>query len=268
MVPKLVFLSRRVRATNTSKLVPALESYWATAPSELLLRLASRVEGLSSEDAEVRQRIYGRNELLEQKQLSRLRTLWNQIRSPLLLLLFFAAGVSAATGEWTDATIILLIVLATVAIGYKREYSAQTAAAALRARVKTRSTVVRDGKPTPVLVEDIVPGDIVLLSAGSLVPADAVVLEATDCYVSEAALTGESFPVTKAPDTTRRATPLAKRSNCVFLGTNVRSGTARCVVVATGLSTQFGSIAHRLSLRPPETEFDRGGPCGVPSSSV
>jgi Mg2+-importing ATPase len=174
------------------------------------------------------------------------------------LLLLFAAGISAATREWTDALIVLAIVLATVGIGYKREYSAQAAASALRARVKTRSMVLRDGEPAQVLVEEVVPGDVVLLSAGSLVPADGILLDATDCHVSEAVLTGESFPVAKHPGQSIPTTPLAKRTNCVFLGTNVRTGTARCLVVATGPSTAFGSIAHRLSLRPPETEFDRG----------
>src|SRR5262249_47422266 len=83
-------------------------------------------------------------------------------------------------------------------------------------------------------------------------------IEATDCYVSESVLTGESFPVEKKPTVVSATAPLAGRVNCVFMGTNVRSGTARCVVVATGVSTQFGTIAHRLTLRPPETEFDRG----------
>ena len=107
---------------------------------------------------------------------------------------------------------------------------------------------------------EVVPGDVVLLAAGSLVPADAIVLEATDCFVNESVLTGESFPVEKTPGVVARASVLTERTNCVFLGTNVRSGTARCLVVATGTATQFGAIAQRLTLRPPETEFDRGTP--------
>ena len=236
----------------------ALGAYWAIEPAELLRRLQSAAEGLSSAEARGRLRTFGRNELREERHLSRLRVLWNQIRSPLLLLLLFAAAVSVATGEWGDAAIVLAIVLATVAIGYRREYSAQAAAAALRARVKTQAKVLRDGQPTQIPIEEVVPGDVVLLAAGSLVPADVVVLEATDCHVSQAVLTGESFPVEKGPGTRPPATPLAKRTNCAFLGTNVRSGSARCLVVATGAATEFGAIAHRLSLRPPETEFDRG----------
>jgi Mg2+-importing ATPase len=235
-----------------------LGSYWALEPDELARRLRSRPEGLSSAEAADQLRRFGRNELKEEHRLSRLGVLWNQARSPLLLLLVFAAAVSAVTGEWADAAIVLVIVLATVAIGYQREYSAHAAAAALRARVTTRASVLRDGRAMQVPIEELVPGDVVSLSAGSLVPADAVVLEATDLHVSEAVLTGESFPVEKAAGASPAAAPLGKRKNCVFLGTNVRSGTARCLVVATGPSTEFGTIAHRLSLRPPATEFDRG----------
>jgi len=235
-----------------------VDAYWSVGIDELVTRLRSSHEGLSSAEAATRLQQFGRNELREHRSLSRLRILWNQLRSPLLLLLVFAAAASALTGEWIDATIVLLIVAATVVIGYTREYSAEAAAAALRARVRTHTQILRDRKVCAVPLEEIVPGDVVLLSAGTLVPADAVVIEAADCFVSEAVLTGESYPTQKRPGTVPTSTGLAHRVNCVFLGTNVRSGTARCIVVATGRSTQFGEIAHRLTLRPPETEFDRG----------
>jgi Mg2+-importing ATPase len=221
-------------------------------------RLQCDAGGLTTKDATERLRRYGPNELREERPLSRLRVLLAQVRNPLLLLLVFAAVVSTLTGEWADAAIVLSIVLASVAISYQREYSAQSAAAALRARVRTKAKVVRNGRTELVSHDAIVPGDVVLLSAGSLVPADAVVLEAIDCFVSEAVLTGESFPVDKRAGVVAPHTPLARRTNCVFLGTNVRSGTARCLVVQTGPATEFGSIAHRLALRPPETDFDRG----------
>lgn len=235
-----------------------IASYWALEPDELLRRLDSSDRGLSSAEAADRLQRFGRNQLRDERPLTRLRVLWNQIKSPLLLLLLFAALVSALSGEWTDAVIVAVIVLATVGIGYQREYGAQTAALALRVRVKTRANVLRDGLPKQIPVEEVAAGDVVLIAAGSLVPADAVVLEANDCHVSEAILTGESFPVEKEPGASQPAAPLSKRTNCVFLGTNVRSGTARCLIVATGSSTEFGRIAHRLALRPPDTEFDKG----------
>jgi P-type Mg2+ transporter len=237
---------------------PTPEPYWSADADVLLQRLGSTREGLSASEAAKRLREYGPNQVREQRRLSRTRVLLNQIRNPLLLVLVFAAGASAITGEWVDAFIVLLIVFATVGIGYGREYQAETAAAALQARVRTRSRVLRDGRVDTVPAEDVVPGDVVLLSAGSLVPADGVVLEATDFFVSEGVLTGESFPVEKQPGTVATAAGLRDRLNCVFLGTNARSGTARCLIVATGLRTEFGDIAHRLTLRPPETDFDRG----------
>ncbi len=232
--------------------------YWAQDAVSAMARLGSRPDGLS--DAEVRNRLieHGFNELRASRRFSRLRIAGRQLRSPLLFLLIFAAAASAAGGEWLDAGIVLTIVLVSVGLAYARESSAQAAAAALRNRISTRATVRRDGRDQVVPAREIVPGDVLLLSAGSLVPADAVVVESADCFVSEAVLTGESFPVAKRPGVVDPSTPVAARTNCVFFGTNVRSGTARCLVVATGSGTMFGAIAHRLTLRPPETEFDRG----------
>lgn len=253
------WFSRRERGPRQSRLrKPALAAYWALDLTELLARLNSGSEGLSAAEASLRLREYGPNQLRERRPLSRLDVLVRQLRSPLLLLLVFAAGASAVTGEWLDAAIVLTIVVATVGIGYSREYSAQAAAGALRARLRARASVLRDGRAEPVPTEEIVPGDVIILSAGSLVPADAVILEATDFFLSEAVLTGESFPIQKKPGAVDPSAELVERTNCVFLGTNVRSGTARCLVVNTGPATEFGAIAHRLTLRPPETEFDRG----------
>ncbi len=237
---------------------PRIPVWWSLAEPELLRALDCTAAGLDTDEAARRLRVFGPNDINRKPRHTRLLALWNQLRSPLLLLLLFAAVISALSGEWVDAAIVGLIVLATVGIGYSREYSAQTAAEALGKRVKTRATVIRDGQSTSVPVEEVVPGDLVLLSAGSIVPADAVILEAAECHVSEAVLTGESFPVRKQAGTSAVAASLAKRRNCVFMGTNVRSGTARCLVVATGAATEFGDIAGRLSLRPPETEFERG----------
>ncbi|HSA59735.1 MAG TPA: magnesium-translocating P-type ATPase [bacterium] len=234
------------------------ESYWSHDGGELLRQLRSSRDGLSSDEAARRLNEVGANELKEHRPLSRLRAFTDQLRNPLLLLLLFAAGVSVATGEWIDSAIVFAIVLVSVGIGYSREYGAQVAAAELQDRIRTRASALRDGRAVMIPVREIVPGDIVLLSAGSLVPGDGVVLEATDFFVNEAVLTGESFPVEKKAGTVDSQAELVERSNCVFLGTNARSGTARCLVVATGRATQFGAIAHRLALRPPETDFEKG----------
>jgi Mg2+-importing ATPase len=258
MIPGL-WLSRRLFRAGALRAGPTfVDDYWARTPESLLEQLGCAQQGLSSAEAAERLQRFGPNRLSEEGRLSRIDVLLRQVASPLQLLLVFAAIVAAATGEVTDAVIVLTILCASAFIGYRREYSARAAAAALRERVKVRTTVIRDGTRRSVPAEEIVPGDIVLLSAGSLVPADSLVLDATDCYVSEAVLTGESFPVEKAPGCLPTETPLPQRSNCVHLGTNVRSGTLRCVAVRTGQATLFGNIAQRLTLRPPETEFDRG----------
>ena len=258
MVPGLA-IARRMLATGPAQSAASRRGAWHAAPIEdLMTQLGSSPQGLHAAEASQRLERYGPNVVGEHATLSRLAVVWNQLRSPLLLLLLFAAAVSVITGEWIDAVIVLAIVFASAAIGYTREYRAQSAAARLRARVQIHATVLRDGLQQSAPVHNVVPGDIVLLSAGSIVPADCRLLEATDFFVNEAMLTGESYPVRKAPGVAASDAPLARRANCVFLGTNVRSGSARAVVVDVGRATEFGAIAHRLELRPPETEFDRG----------
>jgi P-type Mg2+ transporter len=259
MLPGLAFSRRLAAPPPSDSATPAAEPrYWAMAPEVVAQQLHASATGLSTAEAERRLAESGPNEIRERQATTRLGVLWNQLRSPLLLLLLFAAGVSVVTGEWVDAAIVVAIVVASVGIGYSREYRAQSAAARLRARVQVRANVLRDGIATAVPLAQVVPGDVALLAAGSLVPADALLLEAADCYVNESVLTGESFPVLKHPGTVPSNAAIAHRDNCVHLGTNVRSGTARCLVVRTGQATEFGAIAQRLTLRPPETEFDRG----------
>jgi len=255
MIPGL-WASRRIVASRRP--METRFDYWSMPAPAVLERLTAHADGLTGADVEDRLRRFGANALRTRESLTRLRLLGNQLRSPLLLLLVFAAVASAVTREWVDSGIVLTVVVATVVLGYSREYGAHTALEALRTRIRTRARTRRDGRETLVTLEDLVPGDVVLLSAGSLVPADGIILDATDCYVSEATITGESFPVEKKPGVVAADAPLNERRNCVFMGTNVRSGTARCLIVCTGASTELGHIAQRLSAHPAQTEFDRG----------
>lgn len=184
--------------------------------------------------------------------------LWRQFESPLILILVFAAGVAAVVQDWTNAIIVLTILLASGMLGFLQEYRASGAVARLRAQVQVRSTVLRDGRAVELPSDRIVPGDVVLLVAGSLVPADGVVLQCRDFFVSQSVLTGESSPVEKRPGCSAADASLPDRFNCVFMGTSVRSGTARVLVVKTGAATLYGEIADELQLRPPETDFERG----------
>jgi len=144
-------------------------------------------------------------------------------------------------------------VAASVAFGFWREFDAGKAVERLLARVTIRVRVLRDGKAVTIPSAEVVPGDVVLLGAGSLVPADGILLEATDFFACQAVLTGESLPVEKAPGPVRPQAGLAERTNFVYMGTSIRSGTAKAVMVRTGPATVYGEIAGRLKLRPPET---------------
>ncbi|MFZ5440644.1 MAG: magnesium-translocating P-type ATPase [Myxococcota bacterium] len=232
--------------------------WWRQPTSEVLEQLGTGAQGLTSTEAAARLAKHGRNEVTSVDRVGPLRLLWGQVSSPLVLILVFAAVVSALAREWTDAVVVLIIVTASSLIGFWREYAATRVVDALRSRIAAKVKVLRDGREVQVPAADLVPGDVLTLSAGSLVAADALVLEARDFFVSQAALTGETFPVEKKPGPLADAKVLVERNNSVFLGTNVRSGTARAVVVETGRATQFGQLAGRLRERVPETEFDRG----------
>ena len=170
-----------------------------------------------------------------------------------MLILLFGAVISPGMREWVEAVIILAVVLGTV-----QEYRASTAMAALRQRLALNVRVWRGGKLQSLPAVSLVPGDLIELSAGNLIPADGAVLSATDFLVTEASLTGEPFPVEKRPSVLPADTALAQRSNAVFMGTSVRSGEARVLVVKTGRETAFGMLASRLREREPETDFSRG----------
>ncbi|MCC6920638.1 MAG: magnesium-translocating P-type ATPase [Alphaproteobacteria bacterium] len=234
------------------------DAYWAVPVPELLARLRSAPSGLSSGDAEDRLAAAGPNSLGRRRGPSALATLARQFRNPLVLILVFAAAVSAFVGEGNEAAIIAIVVLASCALSFSQEYGASRAMDALAGRIASKANVLRDGAETPLPVDRIVPGDVIRLAAGNLVPADGILLEARDFNVSEAALTGETFPVEKEPGLSPAAAPIARRTNAVFTGTSVRSGTAAMLAVRTGKETAFASIAAAIAHSAPETEFARG----------
>ena len=235
-----------------------VERYWARPDEEVLAALDSGRDGLADAVAAARLKQDGHNVLASGAARSWLRLLLDRFASPLVVILLVAALVSMIAREWIDAWIVLGIVLLTAVLSFVQEYRASTAIEALRRRVGVTAEVIRDGSRQAIPAERVVPGDVVELSAGALVPADALLLEARDCFVNQAMLTGETLPVEKRPGSCAVDAALASRTNCVFMGTSVRSGWARAVVVDTGRGTVFGGIADRLVLRPPETEFERG----------
>jgi len=233
-------------------------SYWNEDATALATSFGGGIGGLTSRRAAEQLAAVGPNSVEDAPRLSALRLLLRQFESPLVLILVFAASITLVLQQWVDAGIILAIVLGSSLLSFFQEYRASTAVEALKKRLALTARVLRDGEERALPVTQIVPGDVILLSAGNLIPADGVVIEAQDFLVSEASMTGESFPVEKKAGVIAADAPLAERTNTVFLGASVRSGTAKVLVVRTGHLTVFGVIAARLRARQPETDFARG----------
>jgi Mg2+-importing ATPase len=233
-------------------------AFWSVPIAELLKRLQTTSVGLTNKEAQGRLERYGSNLLGPKKKSDPLTLLLNQFKSPIILILLFAAGLSFFLRDATDALIILAIIFVSGLLGFWQERGATNAVEKLLALVQIKAAVLRDSNESEIPVEEIVPGDIVILNAGDVIPGDCLILESKDLFVDEATLTGETYPVEKLVQVLSPETPLGKRTNSLLMGTHVVSGTARAVVVRTGKETEFGKVSERLKLRPPETEFEHG----------
>ncbi len=231
-----------------------------TIPLKTLFeQLQSSEQGLTEEEARKRLDKYGPNDTTGMKRSSGLVQFLRLFLNPLVAILILASIVSAILGDRVNASIIIAIVLLSNILNFVQTYNSQNAVEKLRAGVAPTATALRDGKWIETPRRNLVPGDMIRLTAGDLVPADARLVQATDLHVQQAALTGESLPVEKnADDLDAPTESFAEAHNSVFLGTSVVSGTATALVTATGRNTAFGDIAARLASRPPETEFERG----------
>ncbi|MCE5343588.1 MAG: magnesium-translocating P-type ATPase [Eubacteriales bacterium] len=232
--------------------------YWSMPADNVLKAYEAQREGLTDADASQRLKEYGENAIKAQKKNGPLLLFLSQFKNPIILILMVATSISAVTGDLYDSLIILAIILGSALLSFLQEYSASNAVEDLRSRVRIKSSVLRGGKDVEVFSNLIVPGDIVTLSAGSLIPADGLILACNDFFVNQSILTGESFPVEKRAQAVAEDAEVELRTNCVYMGTNVRSGTATILIIQTGAGTEFGKIAKQLTLRPPETEFERG----------
>ncbi len=251
---------------QSTKTLPAeadlisIEEILSLPSDELLSRLGSSTTGLTTEETEGRLETYGSNEVARKGRRSVFVEFLSHFRSPLVIILIIAAIVSGVLGQLVDAIIILSIVLVSVILDFSQEYRAERAAEALKRRMATMATTFRNGTKQDIEIAGLVPGDLIALSAGDIVPADARVISARDFFVDQSALTGESFPAEKA------ARPLAeadiadtsKWNNYLFMGTSVTNGTATAVIAKTGASTQYGEIIRKSAEKKPETEFESG----------
>ncbi len=235
-----------------------IQSFWSNSAAELLKKLQVKVSGLTSAEANQRLKDYGPNRLKPQKRSDAFTLLLSQFKSPIILILLLATVLSIFLHNLVDASIILTIVIISGLLGFWQEFSASNAVAKLLAIVQIKATALRNGKEQEIHIEEIVPGDIVILNAGDIVPGDCLILEEKDVFVDEAMLTGETFPVEKSVAVLPADTALAQRTNTVWMGTHIVSGTAKAVVTFTAKNTEFGKVSERLKLKPLETEFERG----------
>lgn len=217
---------------------------------EILLEYGTSHEGLSGEQAAERLKTYGRNKLAEHKKKGMLQRIWEQIKDPMVLVLIGAAILSAAFSEVADMIIILVVVALNTVLGIIQESKAENAIEALQKLAAPQSRVRRGNAVVVIPSEEIVPGDIVLLEAGDAIPADMRIIDAFSLKIEEAALTGESVPVTKQNEPIQEGdqeVPLGDRKNMAYMGTNVSYGRGEAVVTGTGMNTEMGRIADILS---------------------
>lgn len=234
------------------------KNFWSIPLEDAYKLLDTTKGGLTGSDAAKKLLASGRNSMKPQKSYSAFKLLLSQFKSPIVIILLLATALSFFLHDVADALIILTIVLISGLLSFWQEYGANDSVAKLLEVVKIKAGILRDGKSVDVDIEEIVPGDVVLLKAGSINPADSIIIESDSLNIDEAALTGETYPVEKQAGVLPAETPLNNRKNSLWMGTHVISGTAKALIVATGKDTEFGRISERLKLRPLETEFERG----------
>jgi len=235
-----------------------LKAYWQYPATDVLNALQSSAQGLTAADAA--QRLSSSTKKAKEKPqfIKDILLFFGQFKSPLTLLLVAAVILSAFLGETSDVFIILFILLATGIMSFIQERHAGLAVEKLRSLIRSKVKVQRSNATAEVYSEEIVPGDILLFAAGDIIPADCLLLEEKDMHANEATLTGETYPAEKEVGTIAADTGMSKRTNVLFEGTSVVSGTGKAVAVFTGKDTVFGTISASLSKPPEETAFEKG----------
>jgi len=235
-----------------------LDNFWNLDSATALKELSGSVNGLVKNEAENRLKRYGSNTFKATSRASDLILFLQQFKSPITLMLIATALLSMGLGDFTDALIILVIILISSTLGFWQERGAANAVRELLKLVQIKCHILRDGTAEELPIEQTVPGDIILLSAGDVIPGDSLILESKELFIDEAAFTGETYPVEKTAGVVGKDEPLAKRSNSLFMGAHVISGTAKALVIKTGKSTEFGKISEQLMTKVPETDFEHG----------
>ncbi|MFN8357814.1 MAG: magnesium-translocating P-type ATPase [Spirosomataceae bacterium] len=236
---------------------PSSSSFWQFSTTTWFEQLKSSGQGLSSSEAELRWKQATNQPVAFSSFQKDIRLFLGQFKSPLMLMLIGAVVLSAFLGDTSDAFIVLFILLSTSTMSFWQEHNAGRVVEQLQAMIALKSMVLRGGQPQAIASAQVVTGDVVLLKAGDIIPADCLLIDSNELHTNEASLTGESFPVRKEVAVLDESTELAKRSNCLWEGTNVVSGTAKALVINTGTATLFGSISQSAATVV-ETSFEKG----------
>lgn len=233
--------------------------YIGSAPEVIFETLKTSQKGLSEQEVQERLQEYGYNEPAKKKKRTILVQILSKIVNPLVIVLLVIAAFSLFFGEKIEALLVILMAMMSVFLSFFQEYRAGKEAERLSEMVRATATVYRNGKSREVKIREIVPGDIVDLFAGDMIPADLRIISCKDLFINQASLTGESFPIEKvAAPVQAKGIPASQLTNIVFMGSSVVSGTGLGIVVKTGLATQFGEISRRLASVAIETSFDKG----------
>jgi Mg2+-importing ATPase len=244
---------------NAIQSSPLLTETSTKPGADVLQMLGSSLAGLSEVEAAERIEKYGPNEVASEEKHGWFHRLYTASRNPLVILLTVLAILSFLTGDFGAGTVMMLMVILGLSLRFVQETRADNAAARLKAMISVTATVVRDAQLKEIPLNQLVPGDIVKLACGDMIPGDVRLISAKDLFVIQATLTGESLPVEKvdAPDTREKVSTIERKNLC-FLGTSVETGSATAVIIATGPQTHFGKIARSLSGQQLETAFDKG----------
>jgi len=226
---------------------------------DLFKKFKTSLKGLSDKEVKLRLEEYGYNEPAKKKKRTILFQIASKFINPLVIVLLIIAGFSLFFGERMSALLIILMAMMSVFLSFLQEHRAGKEAEKLSEMVRATATVYRNGRPKEVKIKEIVPGDIVDLFAGDMIPADLRLISCKDLFVNQASLTGESFPIEKSSDAIKPNTnAVTDLTNIAFMGSSVVSGTGLGVVIKTGLSTQFGELSRKLASIVVETSFDKG----------
>ncbi len=260
MCPKPYDLKNNKSKANNSQKIQVLDFDYIGSPAEVLFeKLKTQPKGLTEKEAQKRIEEYGYNEPAKRKKRTVLVQILSKFLNPLVIVLLIIATFSIFFGEKISALLVSLMAIMSVFLSFVQEYRAGREAEKLSEMVRATATVYRNGKSKEIKMREIVPGDIVDLFAGDMIPADLRIISCKDLFINQASLTGESFPIEKiAEPLDNKNGAIAELRNIAFMGSSVVSGTALGVVVKTGISTQFGEISRKLATIRIETSFDKG----------